>query len=166
EDLPLHHDQKIVPKVAGDPTAIKLEHYPNTDIHHSCPLKSSTSHGTLKTKDKEKLASTSHVAETDLLPQKRTYKDSLQCAASIARPIHIEEATTNSEGKGPTKEVQSYVDVCFSYGLIEGALGESSMVQGQTKSRAEGCTYEVGGWKASEQEGYHFEDGIEDVDIG
>ncbi|KAL6969853.1 hypothetical protein U1Q18_029568, partial [Sarracenia purpurea var. burkii] len=73
--------------------------------------------------DNEELASTSHVPETNLLPQKPTYKEALQSAAGIDKPIHTKIITTKCKENGHAKEVQSFEDAFFSYGLKEGALG-------------------------------------------
>ncbi|KAL6959541.1 hypothetical protein U1Q18_039694 [Sarracenia purpurea var. burkii] len=55
--------------------------------------------------------------------------------ADIDRPIHSETVTAKSKGKNPPKDVKPFEDICFSNGLKEGAIGESS--KGWVKQKVE-----------------------------
>ncbi|KAL6984219.1 hypothetical protein U1Q18_017596 [Sarracenia purpurea var. burkii] len=84
------------------------------------PFENSSSPGILKEKNVEALASSSHVAESNLAPQKLSYKEALQGSAEKTKMDYTKVVSTKDKEVGPTKGPSPNEDILFSKGSTIG----------------------------------------------
>ncbi|KAL6957617.1 hypothetical protein U1Q18_041203, partial [Sarracenia purpurea var. burkii] len=92
----------------------------------------------MKEKYAEALASTSHVAESDLAPHRLSYKEALQGSAEKTKMDYTKVVSTKDQEVGPAKGSGPNVEIPFSNGSIGSTIGVPPKMQYQTNGSQEG----------------------------